>query len=67
MPQASNAEPSTGSKGWFERFKKHANLHNISLQGKSASANEEAANFKSTVVGITEEGGYIPHHVFNVY
>jgi hypothetical protein len=65
--QASNAQPFIGSKGWFERFKRRANLHSISLQGELASANqEEATKFKSTIVAIIEEGGYTPQQVFNV-
>jgi hypothetical protein len=64
MPQASNAQPFIGSKGWFKRFKRCANLHSISLQGELASANqEEATKFKSMIV---KEGGYIPQQVFNV-
>jgi hypothetical protein len=61
VPQASNAEPFTGSKGWSERFKKRTTCHNVSLQGESASANEQGAtDFKSMIVGIIEGGGYTP-------
>jgi hypothetical protein len=67
MPQASNAELYTGSKGWFERFKKCVNFDNISLQGKSAGTNEEGAtNFKSMFVGIIEGGVHTPQQVFNI-
>ena len=31
------------SCGWFERFKKLSNLHNIHVTGESASADKEAA------------------------
>jgi hypothetical protein len=64
VPQASNAEPFTGSKRWFERFRKCVNLYNISVQGESASENKGAINFKSMIVGITEEGGYVSQRVF---
>jgi hypothetical protein len=37
------SEPFTGSKRWFQRFRKHANLQNIILQCESASANKEGA------------------------
>jgi hypothetical protein len=64
MLQASNAQPFIGSKGWFKRC---ANIHSISLQSELASANqEEATKFKSMIVVIIEEGGYIPQQVFNV-
>jgi hypothetical protein len=66
MPQASNAEPFAGSEVHFERFRKCANLHNISLESESASANEGATNFKSMVVGVIEEGNYTPSSSFNV-
>jgi hypothetical protein len=38
------AVPFTGSKEWFQRFKKHANLHNVNLQRESASDNKGATN-----------------------
>jgi len=39
-----NLEIFEASQGWFERFKKRANLHNVVLKGGSASADVSAAN-----------------------
>ncbi|XP_067944941.1 tigger transposable element-derived protein 1-like [Watersipora subatra] len=33
----------SASCGWFSRFKKRANLHNVSVSGEAASADTEAA------------------------
>jgi hypothetical protein len=54
---AVNAPEFHASKGWFDRFKNRAWLHNIRLTGVSASANKQAA-LKSVkkFAKIVEEG-----------
>jgi len=43
------------------------NLHNVNISGKAASADTVAAEeFLNLFSEITEEGGYLPEHVFNV-
>lgn len=55
------------SKGWFEKFKKRHNLHNIKLRGESASADAIAAkNYPEVLKEIIRNGGYCPEQVFNV-
>ncbi|KAG6925079.1 tigger transposable element derived 1 [Chelydra serpentina] len=51
------------SRGWFHRFQKHANLHNVNLTGEAASVDEEAA---VQLKKIISEVGYSPKQVFNV-
>jgi hypothetical protein len=40
---AANAPEFHASKGWFDKFKNRAKLHNIRLTGESASADKQAA------------------------
>ncbi|CAM5131489.1 unnamed protein product [Natator depressus] len=48
-------------------FKARANLHNIRVSGKAASADEEAAHaFPDTLAKIIEKGGYCACQVFNI-
>ncbi|KAG6932915.1 tigger transposable element derived 1, partial [Chelydra serpentina] len=55
------------SCGWFHRFQKHANLHNVKLTGEAASAAEDAAEmFPTQLKKIVSEGGYCPKQVFNI-
>jgi hypothetical protein len=54
------------SKGWFERFKKRYNLHNVKLVGESASADCEAAKkFVVDFQKILNDEEYLPEQVFN--
>ncbi|XP_044275311.1 tigger transposable element-derived protein 1-like [Varanus komodoensis] len=55
------------SHGWFHRFKARANLHNIKVSGKAASADTVAAQeFPEMLREIIDEGAYLPEQVFNV-
>ncbi|XP_021923685.1 tigger transposable element-derived protein 1-like [Zootermopsis nevadensis] len=57
----------SASSGWFSRFKRRANLHNLRLQGKLASADTETASeFLKSLEKIIVEGGYNAHQVFSV-
>ncbi|XP_067943121.1 tigger transposable element-derived protein 1-like [Watersipora subatra] len=60
-------ETFSASCGWFSRFKKRANLHNVSVSGEAASADTEAAErFPQVLKEIIEEGGYSAKQIFNV-
>nr|XP_006138987.1 tigger transposable element-derived protein 1-like [Pelodiscus sinensis] len=64
---ARDVEPFVASRGWFNRFKARANLHNIKVSGEAASADEKAASaFLETFAATIKEGNYSAHQVFNV-
>ncbi|XP_066970840.1 tigger transposable element-derived protein 1-like [Macrobrachium rosenbergii] len=65
--EGSASEQFVPCNSWFNRFKARANLHNLKVPVKAASADEKAAkNFPSWLAQIIREGGYLPEQVFNV-
>jgi len=55
------------SNGWFQRFKSRANLRNVTLSAKAASADlKSAEEFLHTFARIIVSGSYSRHRVFNV-
>uniref|UniRef100_K7FDM5 HTH CENPB-type domain-containing protein n=1 Tax=Pelodiscus sinensis TaxID=13735 RepID=K7FDM5_PELSI len=57
-----DAKPFNASHGWFERFKKRSNLHNIKITGEAAAAESFPAIFEA----IIKEGGYSSKQMFNL-
>lgn len=65
-PTSSSATSFNASKGWFENFKKRHSLHNLKLQGESASADINAAmSYPTDFSKLIKEKGYLPEQVFN--
>ncbi|XP_066940984.1 tigger transposable element-derived protein 1-like [Macrobrachium rosenbergii] len=65
--EGSASEEFSASRGWFNRFKARANLHNVKLQGEAASADSVAAeSFPRGLAEIIREGGYTADQLFNV-
>ncbi|XP_068218893.1 tigger transposable element-derived protein 1-like [Palaemon carinicauda] len=55
------------STGWFKRFKKRFQLHNILFTGESASSNEEEARkFVDDLNEIIKDEGYLAEQIYNV-
>ncbi|MEE6472512.1 hypothetical protein FKM82_009634 [Ascaphus truei] len=49
------------SRGWFDRFKKRANIHNIKVQGEAAAAE----SYPRDLAKIIDDEGYLKDHIFN--
>lgn len=55
------------SSGWFMRFKQRHSLHNMKVQGESASADIVAtAEFPATLANLIEKNGFLPEQIFNI-
>ncbi|XP_061444367.1 tigger transposable element-derived protein 1-like [Rhineura floridana] len=50
------------SRGWFDRFKKRSNLHNIKVQREAAAVE----SYPCYLAKIIEDGGYSKDQIFNV-
>ncbi|GBM93171.1 Tigger transposable element-derived protein 1 [Araneus ventricosus] len=56
----------SGSKGWFEKFKKRFSLNNVKMRGEVASTDEKAdKECPKKLHKITEENIYNPGQVFD--
>jgi hypothetical protein len=67
LGDSASDETFMASRGWFNRYKARANLHNIKVSGKAASADDKgAADFVMTFAKIIEDGNYSAEQVFNV-
>lgn len=54
-----NDEIFHASRGWFQKFKSRAKLHNLALKGEASSGDTVAAeNFKNILKNIIAHGGY---------
>ena len=57
--ESAEEETFAASHGWFQRFKKRANLHHVSVSGEAASADEVAAEkFPINLKEFIDAGGY---------
>ncbi|XP_051785316.1 tigger transposable element-derived protein 1-like [Erpetoichthys calabaricus] len=55
------------STGWFKRFKKRFQLHNVRVTGEAAGADEEGASkFVDSLNEIIKAEGYLAEQIFNV-
>ena len=64
--ESARDETFSASNGWFNRYKKRANLHNVTVQGEAASADKMAAEgFPNQLRKIIEEGEYTAKQIFN--
>jgi hypothetical protein len=50
------------SHGWFDRFKRRSNLHDIKVQGEATAAE----NFLRDLVKTIDDGGYTKDEILNV-
>ncbi|XP_061435172.1 tigger transposable element-derived protein 1-like [Lethenteron reissneri] len=57
----------SASRGWFDRFKRRCNLHNLKMTSEAAVVDLGAAKrYLEQFKFIVEEGGYSPQQIFNV-
>jgi hypothetical protein len=57
----------SATHGWFDRFQRRANLHNLKLNVEAASSDNDAAStYPARLAQLIEEGGYCARQVFNV-
>lgn len=64
---ASSAEPFAASKGWFDKFQKRQNLHNIKMKGYiNSGENVSNYDFSDEFKAVVTAEGYKPEHVFNL-
>jgi hypothetical protein len=55
------------SAGWFERFKRRHEFHNLKLTGEAAAVDLFAAEkFPAQLQAAIEELGYLPQQMFNL-
>ena len=67
LPTDTVVDDFIASSGWFNGFKRRAQLHNVAVTGEYASANAEGAEaIKVSFAKIVEENGYTPQQIFNV-
>ncbi|XP_072000149.1 putative CENPB DNA-binding domain-containing protein 1 isoform X2 [Engystomops pustulosus] len=59
-------EDFVASKGWFNRFKKRANLHNIKVHSEAANISASSHYPKTLEDIIIDNGEYLPKHIFDV-
>ena len=65
--ESAEEETLTASHGWFQRFKKRANLHHVSVPGEAVSAEKVAAKkFPIYRKKIIDAGGFAPQQILNV-
>ena len=65
--ESAEEETFTASHGWFQRFKKQANLHHVSVSGEAASADKVASEkFPINLKEFIDTGGYAPQQIFYV-
>lgn len=64
---SSSVETFAASRGWFEKFKVRANIHNIKICGEAASADVGAVkDFTKSLKSLIAEKKYPPELIFNV-
>ena len=65
--ESAEEETFAASHGWFQRFKRRANLHHVSFPGKAASADKVAAKkFPINRKEIIDARCFAPQQIFNV-
>ena len=65
--QSAEEKTFAASHGCFQRFKKRASLHNVSVSGEAASADKVATEiFLISLIKFIDAGGYAPQKIFNV-